>query len=296
MSAAEVRFHVYKLQPTKGTESVESRLKRIRADQLDKRARRVVQTDIRLDDVVQKTTGTGANKGESRYYLEFVRLRDTHGPGMVSASTPVTGFALGPADYFGEETAGLFLPATGHLLLQFNHFGVKAQAIADYLTAYGTTATGLSGSYEIKPVVDPNVRAKLAKQVQTRRFEVGIDLTKMSAADRQNGLALGEVAKIADSFNGTRVHISISVGHEKQRRLKKVVSALKAAFNFDSEALTSAIVAGRATADGEIEVLDLLEQKLTHMETIQAGLDRRLPQSDRWKALARARSAWQNWL
>ena len=291
MTTADVGFHLFAVETSDGGKPLTDRIKQIERDALDKRIRQIRQADIRLDAVSKRTLKRGGVAQGEVYYLDFTRMRDTHGPGRVSKEKPVEGFDLDPEDFFGEETAALWLPQTKHLIVQFNHFGPKAQSIADYLGSYIRPIT----TYELKPKLDRDAERRFKKQAEVRKIQLSIDLTKMTKDDLKNGMAFAEAAKLGTDLNAARMQITISVGHDPTGKLtQRAKDSIVAALGWKRNAVTSATVSGRATPGGEIEAIDLLEHKLTHVQQITAGADRRLPQNSRWNALAQARLTWKS--
>jgi hypothetical protein len=60
-----------------------------------------------------------------------------------------------------------------------------------------------------------------------------------------------------------------------------------------NDAVVSAHVTGRETPGGDIEAVDLIEQKLLHVSQITPTSKRRLAQDDRFKMLRRAFEQWR---
>jgi len=288
MEEANVRIHVYRLVPSHDSMSVEDVISRIKQDAIEDRTRRFGAEDMRLE---QASSVKNNATGDRYIYLDFVRLRDTHGPGRASRERAVCGFELADDEYFGEETAALLLPSTGYILLQYNHYGVKPRAIAEYLGQY---VDGVTNAYEVNVKTDPNAERIFNRQNIIRRLELGIDLTEMDARDKAAGRSLGEMAKLAKAMGGRRLKITISVGMDKKTglmpRTKDNIADLLAN---EADALTHAVIAGRETADSDTEVVDLLQHKLTSVQSVKLGKDRRFPFEERRKALKRAYDEWK---
>lgn len=288
MEEANIRIHVYRIVPSQGSMSVEDMLRRIRQDELEDRTRRFGAEDMRLEQI---SCLSNKATGEKYFYLDFVRLRDTHGPGRASRGRAVQGFELDDDDYFGEETAALFLPATGYLLMQYNHYGVKPRAVAEYLGQYLENVTN---AYDFFVKADPNAERVFQRQNIIRRLELGIDLAEMNTEDRAAGRSLGEMAKLAKAMGGRKLKITISVGMDKKSGLSaRTKESIADLLLNEAGALTKAEVAGRETADSDTEVVDLLQHKLTTLQTVKLGKDRRFPFEDRRKALKRAYDEWK---
>lgn len=283
MDTARVHFHLFKASNTRaGGRSLESLIKIIDADALDQRIRK---GGVRLDSVQKVKTKNGIRK----WFLEFTKLRDTHGPGKTSRSKPVEDLDLADDEFFGEETAALFLPDSGFLIVQYNHFGVRPKAMQDYFSEYLENETNV---YELTVRLDPDALQRFRKQAECTRLRVGIDISEMTDHDRSAGNALGEVAAAAAGLDAVQVEVTISVGRKKRHALSGVKDTFLGFLAKNATAVTSAYVSGRETAQGAVEVIDLIHHKLVHGEDILPGPGRRLPFDDRKKALGKAYTRW----
>ncbi|GAB3028632.1 hypothetical protein GCM10027285_08700 [Oleiagrimonas citrea] len=223
--------------------------------------------------------------------MDFVRFRDTHGPGKASRDHAVSDFDLGPDEYFGEETAALYVPESRWLLVQYNHFGVRPNAMASYFSYFDQQQTN---SYELSIKLDPDAERRFMETNDVRRVELDLDLTQMRAADRDRGLGLGTVAQYGANLNGAKLKLTLSVGMDRKRRLGGQVKDAVTDMIQNSEMVTGAQIAGRETPEGQVEVIDLLEEKLTAEASITIGPGRRLDQEERFRALIWARNHWRD--
>ena len=287
MDKATVYSHVYRVSMVEPTERpLRSLIDIIKRDELEDRIRAVGNGEVRLDQIKKERTSDGV----SLWYLDFTRFRDTHGPGRTTRRSPVTDIPLEDDDFFGEETAALFLPDTGHIIIQYNHFGVRPNAMLNYFSKYLAEEANV---YAFNVLLDRDAERRFRRQRVIRRFEVGIDLSRMSAADRRAGNRLSDMAEIAaDDWEGARMKILVSVGQERDRGLANVKQMLEN-FVLGNDAVVSAHVTGRETPGSEIESVDLIEEKLVYPAEIIPTSKRRLAQQDRFKMLRRAFALWR---
>ncbi|MBB6245692.1 DUF6731 family protein [Rhodanobacter sp. A1T4] len=288
MTTAKIYIHAFKVSKTANSVPLETLINTISNHRISDRIRTVITSSVRIDRV--KTDPINAS-GEKLTYIDFVKLRDTHGPGKASKDVAVNDIALAPDEYFGEETAALYIPQKKWLITQYNHYGVRPSAMAGYFSSY---AANQANSYELTIKLDPDAQRRFLAANEVRRFEMALDLTKMRAKDRQQGIGLGTIAAIGADLDGAKLKITISVGTERKRRLTGRVKDALTQMIQHTDMVTSAQIAGRETPDGHIEVVDLLDEKLVTESHITIGPGRRLDQNERFRALAWAWSNWRN--
>lgn len=288
MGKALVHVHLFKVNEGEGTErDLASLIDSIDEDGLADRMRGVGSADMRLDLILKKRDKAD---GTRLWYLDFTRFRNTHGPGKVTADDPVEDVPMEPGEHFGEEAAALFLPDYNYVLIQYNHFGVRPKAMEQYFSNYMADETNI---YTFSVALDPDAQQRFQRQTQIKKFEIGVDLTQLTDADRRAGNSLRDMALAAADMEGVTMNITVSVGRERQRGLAPNVKNAIRDFLRGNDAITSATVTGRETPDSNIEPVDLLEQKLIHFDGIEPNESWRLPQIDRFKVLRRAYSKWK---
>jgi hypothetical protein len=285
-----VKIHAYKVDTQDGSAPLEDVLALVeqQAD-LRERIRLIRNSEVRVEAV---------EKRDDVWFMDFVRIRMDHGPGRVSRDAEVEGFDLDDDEGFGEETAALFDPGTGYILIQYNHSGVRAASIADYLCAFNEVANNL---YTFKPKYDENVERKLLKQGITRKLAFTLDVSKLSAQDRLRGAALSDAINYGRGSGADKIKIEISVGGDRNRGLadtvKGAITSLRNIMGLNPEAVTKLEVTGKEDRDALTEVLDLIEQRLSvEISDLQVGPDRRYPRDARWSALLKARDGWRGML
>lgn len=283
-----MKIHAYKLESSDGSAALESVLHKVESESnLRRRIRLINQVELRAESVEHQ---------DGVWLLDFVRIRTSNGPGKVGRDSEVEGFSFEEEEGFGEETAALYDPATGYMLVQYNHFGVRVNAIADYLSAYDGVENNL---YTFKPKFDEGVERRLLKQGVTRKLAFAIDLSRMSDQDRQRGLPLTEAIELGRKSGADRVRIEISVQGGKDKSLlqpvQNTIDSLRGIFGQNPAAVRKLEVSGKEDEEAVTEVLDLLGHKLSvEINDLVLGDDLRYPRSERWRALLRAKNGWKN--
>lgn len=282
-----MKVHAYKVESIDGSRPLEEVLQRIEDEQsLRERIRLINRVELRAESVVQQ---------DGLWLMDFVRIRTSHGPGKVGRNSGVEGFAFEEEEGFGEETAALYDPASGYLLIQYNHFGVRAGAIADYLSAYDGIENNL---YIFKPKYDQDVERRLLNHGITRKISFCLDVTRMSEQDRQRGRPLSEAIDYGRRNGADKIKIEISVQGERNRSLAQSaienLSALRAILGENPDAVTKLEVSGKEDQDSVTEVLDLIAHRLSvEFNDLTLGADLRYAREQRWPALIRAKNGWR---
>lgn len=288
MPDATLKIHLFRIEAEKGSDPLENLLRRIKADALEERIRNCTGVEYRLEDIKPPAKNT------TWWELNFVRLRDGHGPGKVSRKSAMKGFRMAPGDYFGEDTAVLYDESTRFAIVQYNHWGVRPSGIEQYLSAYRSDVTNI---YSLNVKLDLSAERRFNKQEIQRRIEIGIDCTQMSADDLKARRSLLSLAKIGQELGADRLHLTVSIAsgardNGLRKEAKEMVnSALKRLGN--KGALRNLVSYGTPDANKPFEEIDLLEEKLEEAETLRVGADRRISLSRRIDALKRARIKWK---
>lgn len=282
-----MKVHAYKVEFTDGSQPLEEVLQQIENEQsLRERIRLINQVELRAESITQQ---------DGLWLMDFVRIRTSHGPGKVGRDSEVEGFEFEEEEGFGEETAALYDPITGYMLIQYNHFGVRAGAIADYFSAYDGTENNL---YTFKPKYDEDVERRLLNHGITRKISFCLDVTRMSEQDRQRGRPLSEAIDYGRQNGADKIKVEISVQGERNRSLAQGaldgLTALRSILGQNPDAVTKLEVSGKENQDSVTEVLDLIAHRLSvEFNDLVLGADLRYPRDERWRALTRAKNGWR---
>lgn len=282
-----MKVHACKVEATEGSQPLEEVLLQIENEHsLRERIRLINQVELRAESIMRR---------DGLWLMDFVRIRTSHGPGRVGRDSEVEGFEFEDEQGFGEETAALYDPATGYILVQYNHFGVRAGAIADYLSAYDGAENNL---YTFKPKYDEDIERRLLNHGITRKISFCLDVTRMSEQDRQRGRPLSEAIDYGRQNGADKIKVEISVQGERNRSLAQgaldSLSALRSIIGQNPDAVTKLEVSGKENQDSVTEVLDLIAHRLSvEFNDLVLGTDLRYPRDERWRALVRAKNGWR---
>ncbi|HAS8528874.1 TPA: hypothetical protein I7769_20465 [Vibrio vulnificus] len=147
------------------TEDLDEVLTQIQADALEDRIKTIGQVQVRIEHIQQDDDGN--------WKLDFVKFRDVHGPGKAARDTPVTGFEFDEGEVFCEETAAIYFPATGYILIQYNHHGVRAAAVEEYLSIYTADP---DNQYTLRPKYDEDADRRFDNRAATKKITLAMTL------------------------------------------------------------------------------------------------------------------------
>lgn len=281
-----MKVHAFKVEKTEGSAVLVDVIEQIEAENsLRDRIRIINKAEIRVESVEERA---------GLWYIDFVRIRTDHGPGSVTRDEPIQGFEIDEDGGFGEETAALYDPETDYILIQYNHFGVRAGVIAEYFSQYDTDEVNI---YSFKPKFDEDVERRLLNKTITKKLAFTIDVTRMTAQDRRDGHALSDAISYGRNTGADKLKIEISVSGDKGRSLGELATDgldnLRALVGNNPDAITKLEVAGKDDRDTATELLDLIGHRLTkEHNNLQLGADLRYPKDVRWQALLRTKRSW----
>lgn len=281
-----MKIHAFKLHSEPDSAPLEEVLEFIQSEsKLDKRIRIVNRASLRVDSIECR---------DGLWYMNFVKFRESQGPGKGKKKAVTEGFDFKKGESFAEETAALYDPATGYMLVQYNHSGVRSASIAVYLSKYDEDAANI---YDLNPKYDPDTERKLQQQAIKKSLSFKIDVSKMTSDDLKNGVALSKAVEFGSGCNAGVIDIEISAGSRKGRlkgQINNLLDNLLSLARERPEAVKSVKIGGKESDDAAVEVLDLLAERLyVEYSDIKPGLDLRLPLEDRWQGLLKARNRWK---
>lgn len=227
------------------------------------------------------------------WFADFVKVRTHHGPSKAGIDAPAAGFQLAADEGFGEETALLWDSRNNWCAVQYNHYGVRAQAMATYLALFDPQHPV---PFEFVPKIDEDVHAKVERTNLVTKIDIAVAPKKLSDADFRAGAILGDAVKLLRGADADQIEIVISTRRRKRglefnaRGIQRWVERLTET----EAAVRAARITVKENVFAKAEVLDLLNQRVTTDEEIEPGVDKRYPQDERWKALERAHRGWKD--
>ncbi len=282
-----MRIALFKLAKEKQDFDLAARVAFIMALGLEDRNRGKGGDSVRLEMVEQRGP---------LLLCDFVKIRMRQGPAKAGLNQPATGFNLAKDEGFGEETAFLWDSSNDWCVVQYNHYGVRTNTIAEYLGEFDHSDPV---QLELLPKLDDEIHAKLQRKTLVKKVTIAVAAKELSAADFAAGQSLGQAAKMVSRYAPEKVEITIST--RKKGGLIFSIGAFESwltqlgAGSSDSP-VESAKVTAKDTEDDKSEELDLLNGRIKQDADILPGIDKRLSVKDRFDALERMHGAWRKYI
>lgn len=283
-----MHVHLYKVTRTENLAELETLLPILANEQLEGRIRKVSLQEMRLENAIAPDDDCGL------WRLDFCKFRDD-GPGRASRQKAAESFALQDGEHFAEETAALYDPDSKALVLQYNHHGPRATAIADYLSIYA----GIQNErYSLLLQLNPSAQARLATKKRFTRLEYKVAPAKLSADWKQQNVSMfTAMEKTQQVCGGDWISVSISLEDRSANttlKLKDKLKGLLGLANEPREAVDKLLVAGVDEQGTKIDPVDLLEESLVRTyKGLPRDAGKRIPVDNRWRSLQDAYNVWK---
>jgi hypothetical protein len=250
------------------------------------RVRDTASGEISLKEVERSKTGD--------WLLDFTKFRHV-GPGRAPRNAPNTDFDLAHDEYFGEETAAIYLPATADLVLQYNHHGPRSGAIEQYFQSIAQDlrreqSVGFT-NLSLHPVMRPDVLKDLDAMTLVKKIEFTMHVPGALQAPQERRSAVGGILNKMVLSGPETMSMKISAGRSKSFNLINVRNIVTELLGFGSS-VTKLKVNGSADEDLPSRPLDLLGAQLSAERTIPSTSRKRRDLQERWNAL---RSVYDGW-
>ena len=287
-SKKPVKVHLYKIRTEKGSTPLLALIEAFGGASIEERERKLGNEPYRLEEALPPSATC------PYWLLDFTRLRFDGGPGKASTATPVESFELGGGYGFAEETAVLMDLDHGWAAVQYNHFGPRANAIAEYLSMLDPEKPN---TYELLLQLNTTAQARLAKKKFFSRLKIRVAPTKLSPEFKKSNLSLVAALEAqTNEFGGDFVALEVSLERDSPKSLKLskwIPSFLKMA-NEEHEAVEALVVSGRDDAGMSIDPVDLIKERLEFsIKGLPLDEGLRYPRNARYDALQRAMNGWK---
>ncbi|MDX8398987.1 MAG: DUF6731 family protein [Gallionellaceae bacterium] len=252
------------------------------------RERMIGKQPFRLEDAVPPT------KTSPFWLLDLSKRRYEGGPGKASKDTPVKSFKMGAGFGFAEETAALFDPYSGFVIVQYNHYGPRAGAIAEYFSSYDLASPNF---YEFQLQLSPNAQARLNNKKVFTRIKLTVAPAMLTDAYRKNNISLvNSLSAQLNEFGGDTVSIEVSLnrGSNTSLKIRNKLKALLCMANEEQDAVSAMVITGRDDIDQRLDPVDLIHERLeTPIKDMPLDEGLRYPKEARFLALQRAYNGWK---
>jgi hypothetical protein len=291
MATAKIKIHLYSVTRGENSPPLETLLEQIEKNSLPERLRTVGNQEMRLESVEQ-------NKTNGLWKLDFGKLRFDNGPGRASRVDAIEGFKLQADEGFAEETAALYDPNKNHMLIQYNHHGVRVGSIEEYLSNYSSAQPN---QYNFEPRLNANVEAKLKSARILRQFTLGVKLGAITEAYKKENISLSKALDFGNGMGALHMKIELGLGQNQASMLDggKTRALIKWAQKLigveEESAIESLKVSAKQNVDSKLEIIDLLTPRLAiEFPDLPLGADLRVARSVRLDKLNSAHVGWKS--
>ncbi len=232
--------------------------------------------------------------------LDFTKFR-LYGPGRASLSRPIAAFELEEDESFGEETAAVFWPKTGYMMIQYNHHGPRFAAIESYFHQFSialraqqaAAPAAESTGFGVVPVLRPDSAVRLERMRILSKIEFTVFVPGALAMESQTRPSLNSLLDNTVVQSAQNVTIEVSAGRNRGAALvlepaKQLINDLLGV----RDEVSQLRVTGQQDEDAPREPIDLLEARLQADIPLVRGPDHRYGRAERWAALDQAYDAW----
>lgn len=278
--------HLYQVLTDDKSKPIDQLLEAVRTQPIESRLRNINNRDMRLDHVEQAANGL--------WKLDFTVLRFDNGPGRASRDAPLRDFDLHEGEGFGEGTAAIYDPSSGHIALQYNHYGARASAICAYLSTLDEKPNG----YEFRISLNDTALARLKKKTVFTRLELKVAPAQLSGAFKKANVSLcSALAAQQDTFGGDFISIEVGLDRQSKKSTLPIANTLKSLIQLaqgERDAVKRLQVSGKDSEVSPIDVVDLLEEaRTTTFKDLPLSLGLRYPLEDRLLRIERALRGWK---
>ena len=135
------------------------------------------------------------------------------GPNRVKVGGQSQSFSMANDEYFGEETALLYDMDRGSLLVEQTQKGMGPGSVAKYFEIFA----GQGATYEVFPVVDKEIAARLRRYRIFRRLRVRVLLDPVNKYDQDEGTSL--ITAFGERFDAKVMDLDINLGRIRKGTL-----------------------------------------------------------------------------
>ena len=238
--------------------SIEDVINNIRDREMKERVKPISDYTMKLEEI-ERTP-----ESDSKMFLmDFCKHRAS-GPGRAKKDEKIKGFDLGEDEAFGEMTAALYDPKTHFIIIQYNHYGPRAGAIADYLSSFNN---GSNGPFLFQPRLRNDVLAEIDKKQYNHLLSFALSPANLTEAHKNKlgmGIIIDNLAILGGNIGEIQITLKKKRGkYGKMENQKSFLRGIYEIFQSDSQdAIKSAKVSGSMTPEDAPEILDILNAKI----------------------------------
>lgn len=204
------------------------------------------------------------------------------GPGRTGQSTRVSPIRLQDNEYFAHETAALYDPAEGILLLESSLGGMGPGAIKTYFRRFDRTCI-----ISLRRRVDDEAVAKARRFQVFRQLHLRVSMGSVSQIERQSGTEV--LQSLGEGFHAQEIDIVIKASRTKgasltEELIRPIIEAVRQ--QKDKLNYERVRVYGREEEDERFELIDIVSEPLKSEQSLFVDPEtRKVSHEDKWEAL-----------
>lgn len=217
----------------------------------------------------------------SLHLMNFVTA-EFAGPGRTGQSVPVSPIGLGEGEYFAHETAALYDPAQGILLLESGIGGMGPGAIKTYFRQFDPTCI-----ITLPRRIDSDAATKARRFQVIRRLHLQVSMGPVSEVERRLGTEV--LQSLGEGYHAQLIDVVLRCGRTRDATLSsgRIRATIDAVIqNSSDQNYESCKVYGKEDEDEPLELIDLIAQPLKSTRNLSVDSDtRKIVHEDKWDAL-----------
>jgi hypothetical protein len=251
-----IKVHYYHVVVPENSTPVVNTLRSLQEKNLEDRLKICGSHKVRLDEVTEHPRPDG----QSFWHLKFSKFRDDNWPGVSASSQPAKDLELDDDESLSEETLVVYSPVKDRLVIQYNHYGVRASTVKEYLNLSISDPTK---NYAVTPVLTNEALAKYEQKQIVTSIEASIegvteaDIAFLHGSGLEEALAKSVEHRVTSFRFQFSVDARVKKNHVDRSWISRLVEGIKNRGG-DSDSLC---VTAKANEEDAVEVIDLLESR-----------------------------------
>lgn len=219
-----------------------------------------------------------------RLHLMNFMTAEFAGPGKTGDSTPVAPMGLESNEYYAHETAALYDPQQGIVLLESGVGGMGPGAIKMYFRNFANRC-----DVTLSPRVDGDASVRARRFQQFRSLQLRVSMGPATARDTEMGT--GTLQGLGKHFHAQQIDVIVKAGRTKSDSLaiNMIRSVIDNVVNRRDEThIQGCKVYGHEHEDDPYELIDLIAQPIKNEWRLPIDPDtRKVSHNHKWDALVK---------
>lgn len=241
-----------------------------------------LSTNLRWHEPPGKPRRMESYQADGPLHLMNFVTAEFAGPGRTGQSAPVSPIGLRDGEYFAHETAALYDPERGILILETGVGGMGPGAIKTYFREFSPDCV-----VSLPRRIDQDAAARARRFQVYRRLHLQVSMGPVSEYERR--LGTGVLQSLGDGYHAQLIDIVLKCSRRKddsltESRMKSIIEAVTN--SSDDLNYEKVQVYGREEEDDHLELIDLIAQPLKSKASLSIDpATRKVFHEDKWEAL-----------